>query len=296
MTARLTTIIAVVAGLSVFGPLAGAVDLEELLSRQAEAVYTGEQTVVCNTPDGRTSDVFEVSQAEGVVVSRDAGGVVRAAMVAVDAGWIESGRYDVRDGRSGRFLQRPVEIVEVLEAETIRLRMRFDVTTGVLLASDVFNADGTTYCSTRFVSFEPGQPGLTADVDLAEVVMESVDSFNERALPSVVGGFDRLSVSEGPEPEIAAAYYGDGVFSFTVLNSEKQIEVPELAQVPDSTIEGNRYQRAFSLGSAAIAWTSPEGGFVLVGELPLDLQGRVLADLPRPEEGFFRKLWRGLFD
>lgn len=293
---RAATVVGLTAAL-VVGSVAGAgAQVDELVQLGEDAVFTGEQTVVCNTPDGRSSDLFEVAQSEGVIVSRDSSGVVRAAAVTPASEWSLDGEYRLNDLGRRLFLQRPVELVDVMEGDLLRLRLRFDVATGVLLASDVFNGDGTLYCSTRFVSFSPGQPGIAGRVSRELLDLSPTDDFNGSALPEAIAGFERISVTDGPQDEVVSAYYGDGVFSFTVLNSPRVIDVPELSEAPTVDIEGSDYQRQFELGTVVLSWNTGEGGFVLIGELPLDVQTEVLSDLPIPRRGLFERIWRGLFD
>jgi len=289
---RRVAVVGVTAVLVIAGAAAGAAaQVAELVEQGEQARYSGEQTVVCNTPDGQTSEVFEVAQADGVVVSRDSGGVVRAAAVTRTGGWSLGGKYEVRDRGEELFLQRPVAVVEIMEGDLLRLRLRFDVETGVLLASDVFNGDGSPYCSTRFVVFLPGAAGLAANVDPELLDLSPVGSFNESALPEAIAGFDRISVGQGPREEIVSAYYGDGIFSFTVLNAERVIDIPELAEAPTADIEGHAYRRQFSLSTVVVEWSSDRGGYVLIGDIPLDVQSQVLRALPTPQQGFFDRLW-----
>ncbi len=289
---RRIAVVGITAMVVIAGFAAGAsAQVAELVEQGEQARYSGEQTVVCNTPDGRTSEVFEVAQAEGVAVSRDSAGVMRAAAVTPTGEWNLAGKYEVRDRGDGTFLQRPVAVVEIIEGEILRLRLRFDLETGVLLASDVYNGDGTPYCSTRFVVFVPGDAGLAANVEPELLDLSSVDSFNESALPEEIAGFDRISVGEGPREEIVSAYYGDGIFSFTVLNAERVIDIPELAEAPTAEIEGHSYRRQFTLSTVVVEWSSDEGGYVLIGNIPLDVQSQVLRALPTPSQGFFDRLW-----
>lgn len=290
----------IVFGLSmvlVLGAISAAgAQVDELVQLGETAVFSGEQSVVCNTPDGRSSDIFELAQADGVLVSRDSSGTVRAAAVTPATEWNLEGEYRLEALGRRLFLQRPVEMVEVMEGDLLRLRLRFDVATGVLLASDVFNGDGTLYCSTRFVSFAPGEPGIAGQVNRALLDLSPTDSFNSAALPDVIAGFDRISVSEGPQAEVVSAYYGDGVFSFTVLNSPRVINIPELASAPSVEIDGRDYRRQFELGTVVMSWNSGEGGIALIGELPLDVQTDVVAELPLPRRGLFERIWHNLFD
>ncbi len=164
--------------------------------------------------------------------------------------------------------------------------------------SEIFNGDSSTYCTTRFIEFSlgaAGPAGGVTSVDPAPAIDDPSDEVDGR-LPVELAGFRRIQTTGGPQADVASAFYGDGVFSFTLLNSPRPISVPELAAQPKVTINGHNYQRVFELGRAVYAWNSDRGGYVLVGEIPLDIQERVLAELPDPQSrGFFQRLWAGLF-
>ncbi len=280
--------------------VAAAGEIPEYLERQATAVYSGEQSVVCITPDGRQTEVFEVGQnAAGVTVTRSQSGTVRVGQAARNEAWNPSDAYRAERSRATTLLGRDVEEISISDGDVVRLRLRFDTRTGVLLASDIFNADGSTYCSTRFVSFAEGDPGIAAGEAAPELTApDDLEATGEidRALPSSLAGFDRTRVTEGPQATVVAAFYEDGVFTFTLMNSDNPIAVPELEESGTIEFDGRSYRRAFQLGRAVYAWNSSEGGYVLVGDLPLDVQERILEQLPEPEsQGFFQRLWRGLF-
>ncbi|MDH3308987.1 MAG: hypothetical protein OEO77_15915, partial [Acidimicrobiia bacterium] len=115
-------------------------------------------------------------------------------------------------------------------------------------------------------------------------------------LPIILAGFDRLGITDGPQATVLSAFYGDGVFTFTLMNSVNAIAVPELEEAGTIDFDGNQYRRSFQLGRAVYSWNSTSGGYVLVGDVPIDVQQRILAELPEPaSQGFFQRLWRGLF-
>ena len=272
-------------------------ELTDHLDRHADSLYSGEQTVACNTPDGGTSEVYEVGQSNGLTVARDQAGETRVARVATQVQDLD-GRYTVTAPRMSRFAGRSVDEIDVMEGDTLRLRFVFDVASGALLASDVFNADGSTYCRTRLIDFVPGDAGISAGVTYSEpdgpVLIDDVD---ESSLPAAVGAFERLTVAEGPSDLVTSAYYEDGAFGFTLLHSRKPIAVPELANAPAVELAQGTYQRTYDVGTAVYAWESGRGGYVLAGDLPLDMQLGILEELPAPEPvSVFRRIWRNLFD
>ncbi len=289
---------AVLALLAGSASIAMADEVTDRMDRSVGVVYSGEQSVICDQPDGRHAEVFEVGQNDaGVIVTVDPGGTTRAAkalMLSTDLG----DRYTMRMAEADAVLGRAVDVVEIVDGSQIRVRLSFDTESSVLLMSEIFNGDGSMYCTTRFVAFALGTAGpaegieVVAEVEATEAPIRNVDP----ALPVRLAGFNRLKLTLGSQPDVRSAFYGDGVFTFQLTNSDRPISVPELDRRPRVTIEGHDYQRIFELGRAVYAWNSDLGGYVLVGELPVDVQERVLSELPDPKSrGFFERLWNDLF-
>ncbi len=109
----------VLLGVSVF--LVGSIgvafadELGDHLDRQSQAVYSGDQTVVCDLPDGRRSQVFVVGQnSDGVMVTVDESGTIRSAVSAIATQDL-AGQYEVGASQPGSVLGRPVEVIEIVE-------------------------------------------------------------------------------------------------------------------------------------------------------------------------------------
>jgi hypothetical protein len=273
-------------------------ELQPYLERRVEAEFSGEQTIICYTPDGVLSEITSVQQIEGVRVVADAEGSVQVAQVAVGDDWHLGERYAVEVTERSRFLSRIVDVVEVMEGDLVRVVLYFDRASGALLASDVHNGDGSIYCSSRFVSFENRPPTVSDDLlelAIAPAVGEGVVA-EERVLPNVVAGFSRAEAVAGPAEGVLHAYYEDGMFSFTLFASDRVIEVQELEDAPEISFNGRTYVRVFLPGRVIYSWQTPDGSYVLTGDLPLDLQEEVLDELPAPgRANFFVRFWRGLF-
>ncbi len=104
-----------------------------------------------------------------------------------------------------------------------------------------------------------------------------------------------MDTYDGPENSLVA-YYSDGVFSFTVIASRRAVSIPELEDAPTVEVGDSKYQRHFLPGQVVYSWESKRGGYALIGDLPVDLQEAVLAELPRSgRPGFFVRLWRSWF-
>ena len=291
-----------------------AADLGEYLERATASEYSGEVFVVCDTPDGTVGQFVEVTRSDGELWVRTSGsesvsangelyqraadGTVQAIRIDSSVDWELSEKYAALDAGSARELERPVQIVTIMEGDVERVTLHYDDATGAQLRSEVRNSDRSLYCSSSFVSFSEEPQSIDATVRQATPeAVEVVDfsDIDQEALPARVGGFDRLDVYEGPESS-TVAYYSDGVFSFTVIASRRTVTVPELEDAPVAEVAGKKYQRLFQPGQVVYAWESHVGGYALIGDLPIDLQEAVLLDLPRPgRPGFFVRLWRSWF-
>ena len=288
-------------------------ELDDRLGRSSQAEFSGDQEITCVTPDEELSQVVTVVQADGrlevrgssvtVVVdgrelsSQAIGGATTAVMVPTASPAERADRYQVVIAGQGVELGRTVEVIEVREGDLVRMVFAFDTATGAALRVESRNADGTTYCETRYLSFTAGAPYVpqagegTIEMDEA-VAPGDVDT---GVLPDELSGFRRTDVYRGPEKSMVG-YYSDGVFSFSLLASDRPLAVAELADRPMAEVGGAEYQRAFEPGRVVLVWESPEGGYALVGDLPLDRQAEVLFDLPLPaSRGLLQSLWENLF-
>lgn len=313
---RRSLVISALAIVVVIGPAipAGADDLGEYLERAAASEYSGEVFVICDTPDGTVAQFVEVTRsagqlwvrnnsseavaAKGELYQRASDGTVQATRIDSAADWELSPRYQSFEAGEARELERPVHVVTVMEDEFERVRLHFDDATGALLRSEVRNGDRSVYCSSSFVSFS--ELPRSTDDSMKQTTPETIEvvdfsDVDDRVLPERVAGFNRLDVYQGPESS-TVAYYSDGVFSFTVIASRKVVKILELEDAPVAEVQGAKYQRLFQPGQVVYAWESREGGYALIGDLPLDLQEAVLGELPRPgRPGFFVRLWRSWF-
>lgn len=296
MMVRRTLFVLALAASMVVAPasLVMASEFDEHLVNQGNVAFSGRQSVVCNLPDGRQSDVFEIGQnADGVGVTVDSSGAVRSGRVKAETPL--GAQYRTHEAGTEMILGRAADVVEISDRDVVRMRIAFDVETSVVLRSEILNADGSTYCTTQLIEFSIGDAGVASGVDLASSAAAGGPTPTD-SLPATLAGFALIHTSDGPEPSITSAFYADGMFSFTLLHSRSSITVPELSNTDTVEIGGSEYQRDFELGRAAYSWNSRTGGYVLVGEMPLDKQLEVLSNLPAPESrNLFQRFWDGLF-
>ncbi len=284
--------------------------LTPYLERAAAAEYTAQQIVSCSTPDGPRDSVVQIAHANGVLVAGPSVGegtsieMGGGAVASSDAGGVALGlgasaasrlRYEIGSSTVGVMAGRDVEVVSVVDEEGVqRAEMSFDMATGALLRTLVYNADGSVWCEMSLVEFEPGESGVEGMSERPSD-LEVVPAPDDPRLPATAAGVERLDVYVWSDNGVVG-YYSDGLFSFTILASPRPVSLtgPGVAEVD---VGAGSYARWFGPGTAAYSWYSADGGVAVFGDLPLDLQARVLSDLPQPQaEGMFSRLWRRLFD
>lgn len=279
---------------------AAAQELTDYIDKQAGATYSGDQTVVCVTPEGNVTQVASVSQTAGVRVTEIEDGSLVVSQVGASEPQALAPRYEVTAPRPGSFLGRSVVRYNVLDEGTLRMALTFDDATGALLESETFNLDGSIYCRSRLVTFRDAVTGseLTSEfmVEPQGSPLDEVTAEIEERVPEQIAAFQRVAIFEWPDRDVVTGHYSDGLFSMTLFVSDRAIEVPELEDKEPVELEFGVYQRAFSVGTVVYAWRADSGGYVLIGDLTLDMQDEVLAVLPPPERlGFFGRLWRTIF-
>lgn len=302
------------AALVVFLVMSGAAradSVEDYLRRSAAADFGGRQITTCDTPDGSRTAGLEIAQRDGVTtvrssaegdvqvrmsggsfsVASDEGNVATSAVVSVPA---PEGRYLVTRVESVETLGRDARRISVVDDQGVdRASMTFDAETGALLVARIRNADGSAYCDVRMVEFTENPMRLDMGAETgAEHTLESIDP--PEGFPGSVAGFTRLETFVWDEGGVVG-YYSDGLFSFTLLATERPVVLTD-ASVSATTIDGGDYVRWFGAGQAIYVWDTESGGLALYGDLPLDLQEQVLADLPNPQRiGVLARWWRNLF-
>ena len=284
-------------------------DLEEWLERAANAEYSGRQFTLCDTPDGRRVEIVEVAQRDGFlevragfgssvvsadgIYERSADGTMSVTSVETLAGWKLADRYHVEFGPPDEVLQRPVDVLKVMEGEIPRMELSFDRESGAVLEAEVFNSDLTRYCTSSFLTFEAASDDLAPPAMIAKIIQPAIE--HDERLPATLAGFVLKDAYEGPSDSVTG-FYSDGLFSFTLVVADRRINVQGMGGTILAVIGGSVYDRAFTPGQSFHSWESRFGGRVLLGDLPLDLQESVLSELPRPgRPGFLTRVWRRFF-
>lgn len=286
-------------------------DLGGYLERSAEAEFSGEQLVACETPDGARSSVFNLAQVDGTVVAWEAGDEVPIVAVApglsvtvtgdeVEASVVEgnpvaeSDLYSVGSAREITYLGRPAEEVPLMREGDERVRLVVDSATDVVVRTYTYDGDGSLYCDRRLLSFQLDVSDVPSVVLSAEVEAATpIDSAPEQ-LPETIEGFslvDTYSLDEG-----TLSYYSDGFFSAGVVLTTRPITFSQNDDVVEIDLDSGEYRRSHQAGVATITWVSGAGNMAVIGDLPPDLLDALVSDLPDPvRENFFDRIWNRLF-
>ncbi|MGF1668488.1 MAG: hypothetical protein ACFCVC_19680 [Acidimicrobiia bacterium] len=292
---------------------AWAAPLEPYLDRAGEAEFSGQQVVTCETPTGSRTIAIGLNQIDGTTTARSAAdgstevqmaggtfsvvsddGTVDTSAAVTEA--IPEGLYTVSKVEMVTALGRPAQRVTIVDgAGLIRATVTFDAETGAMLVSRIRNADGSIYCDSRMVEFSESARQVSSRTEgSSQDNLESADLPDGLELPEQVAGFSRIETFTWERGGVVA-YYSDGLFSFTLLATMRPVVLD--SETADAvTIEGGEYVRWFGAGQSIYVWDTEAGGLAMYGDLPLDLQEAVLAELPDPARiGVLARWWRNLF-
>ncbi len=276
-----------------------AQDLGGLLEDAQNAEFEGEQVISCITPDGPRDVIVKIQQSDGLVRISPVGGgeAVAGAGATVPDFSNESGEivgsYEARLKQQTLFLGRAATEYEVFDASGFRrAKMVFDHPTGALMLSEIYNSDGAVYCVTRMIAFSPGASieSSWASTGSPSLVIEE----SERRFPEAVAGFE-LRAEFVWEDGGVLGYFSDGLFSFTLLASERPVTLAA-GDVSRVQTDAGDYLRWYGAGQVMYVWEASDGGYALLGDLPVDLQQSVLDELPAPwQPSLFRRILRNWF-
>jgi hypothetical protein len=278
--------------------MAASTDLAGYFERAARAEFSGDQVLACNTPVGLRDTAARVSQKAGVLyiaagpegaptITAGAGILAvtgpggSATAIEVAAAAKPPVGYQLETVEVVNYLSRSADRVTLTTGGKPRVRLSFDQVTGALLRSETLNSDGTVYCTTRMTTFVPGIPRIPSSS--AGVVQKLVkdNEFSDTVFPDQLAAFQRLDVY-GWNTTGEMAYYSDGFFAFAVYHVSGRFSVTSISDAKEWTGKLGKYWRWFRPGTVTLVWDSNQGGIALHGDLPVDLQAIVLAELPAP--------------
>jgi negative regulator of sigma E activity len=186
---------------------------------------------------------------------------------------------------------RPAVLVEALRADkTLAARFWIDKATGLLLQRQLFSPDGKTMVrATVFTDLEiedseflghlpPMAPG-----GVESVGMSKVDSLRSQgwtcsaALPSDLQLYD---VHQDTSMKSLQFSYSDGLFNVSLFEQRGELDPAAVAgYTAITTAEGARVYQRYGKPSYAM-WSSDGIVYTLVGDLPYDQLGKVVAAFP----------------
>lgn len=282
--------------------------LADYLEDAGDAIYSGKRMVGTSWDGIESVDVIDVQHLGGMasvvsalgdVVAGDGrmyiGGPEDAAISFVLQSRPDLGaRYTIAYGEPTEHLGRPASIVEIMETETLRMRMIVDDSTSAPVATEVYDANGDIFRYSSmvefFVSVDPALAGTDGREYRMVLPVEEVD------LPTDLAGYRLADVYAGPSDGYQA-FYTDGLFSFSVFTTGGRADWSATTDHGQTYVTGDRaYLRVVNPTSVSVLWNGSGLALALVGDLPPDHLDQILAELPIPETGnWFERAWRGIF-
>lgn len=307
MIRRVLVVGAVALGLSAMAAPALAEDLEDYLSKAAEADYAGTQIVITVWEGESTarsiqverigellmvgSDGREVVAGEGKLSSAS-GGVVLSDW---QAGPHLSDRYTTGEAKPTVHLGRQAVAVTVFEGDEPRARIVFDSATWAPVSTEVFDGEGERFRYASFTEFSPAPHRAYEKMTDTGDVYEIVTRIDESALPAAASHYERLDVYRDQDG-VVQAFYGDGLFSFSVFQLRGDQGERRFASARDLVVAGETYRVLINPTDVWVRWMTDGTTYLLVGDLPPDHLEAVLTELPEPSSaGFLARLWRSVF-
>lgn len=291
-------------------PLAGAAagELDDVLVEARGATYTASRLVV-SVWGGQTQVVREfVEHADGMeMVRRDTnwsmvGNGKAATMGDKPAGFsflthqqdAENSRYTINEYDKATHMSRPCRIVEVMEGEVVRATLVVDDRSGALLIQELYNGNGGLYRRTTLSDFRAYRT-YEAPMDGAAVPMEIVMPEESALLSSAVGGYELIDSFNAPGGS-EQGFYSDGLFRFSLFVLPGHTVVSGFEQPMVFVADSGVYDMVPTAQAVRLHWEDGSNQYVLVGDLPPDHLGDVLAELPTPDtRGVWARWWNQLF-
>lgn len=283
-------------------------DLDEYLEKADAATYSGRR-VVRTTWDGvermgfvdveRLGGMAMVSLGQTYMMVGDgkihALGSPQAALSYVhDSSTPVNHDYQVAMGDATTHLGRSAAVMEISENGVLRMRMVVDTGTSAPLETEVFDDEANLFRYSTMVEFSPSAPAMDDYEDEGEYQM--MVPLDEALVPAAAGRYGLIDVYGGPA-DGQQAFYGDGLFTFSLFAIDGRTDINEVAANGRVwSIDGFDYVRIVAAAEVWVLWNAPDSTYALVGDLPPDHLEDVLGDLPRPgQPNWFSRVWARLF-
>jgi hypothetical protein len=285
--------------------------LEQLMEDAGVADFAGRGIVLCTWGADSAAATYSVTRTRGMSVVSGAGADLMTtggiAAFRSGAGWstVEVGewspwalddRYTLAAPEPAERFGRSAEQVTVLEDGRPRATVVFDGATGVPLLTEILDGDGKQFRVAAMIEFGVDAAGRSGgEMPQTERRRSVWASSVAGDLPERAAWYRRVDLYAGPEG-VVHAYYTDGLFSFSVFESDRGPTPEPFKSASEFEAAGHRYLGITEPLSLWVQWHAPDRSYVLVGDLPPDHLDAVLADLPAPgERSPLVRLWRWLF-
>ena len=282
-------------------PVALATDLQDYLTKAADASYGGEQAT-WSTFNGKTE--FNIVTVEHIqsklMVEADGTSQVlsdgRVSTLDSNNGvalshWSTvplADRYVTTSTRTEQRLGRDVAVVTVEEDGRPRADLWFDEKTGAALGSEVYDASGDLFRLSWMLNFDsnPRRIYTVSEPSSYDVVVTSDSS----QLPHSLAGYTRVDTYQGPNNSIHT-FYSDGLFSFSVFQIDGEGASGPFVNADTMKLDSGTYRWILTSSELWVQWSASGETYVLVGDLPPDHLDSVLGELPAASSGN----WNGIF-
>jgi hypothetical protein len=206
---------------------------------------------------------------------------------------IETDRYSIGETRPARHMGRICTVVPVYEGELLRAMLLVDNNTGAPLITETYREDGTLFRRTSLQDFRayrtyeaPSDPAARYEI------LMPVES---DLLPDEIAGYRLLDAFPAPA-DSAQGFYSDGLFTFSLFVFAAGTPLTGLEDPMPFITGTGTYDARPTADDVRITWSGPDNEYVLVGDLPPDHAGDVLAELPAPDaRSVFARWWQRLF-
>lgn len=206
---------------------------------------------------------------------------------------IETDRYSIGDTYPARHMQRNCTVVPVLEGDQLRATLLIDNNTGASLITETYRKDGTLFRRSSLQDFRAYRTyDAPTDRDGQYEIVMPADS---DLLPDELAGYRLVDAFPAPANS-AQGFYSDGLFTFSLFVFPPGTPVTGFEDAMPFVTDAGTYDATPTPDDVRITWSAPDQELVVVGDLPPDHLGDVLAELPAPDSGsVFARWWKRLF-
>ncbi len=284
-----------------------ATTLEEYLEGAAAAEYSGRRISITLWDGESQAGIFRVTHVSQMTVIGTVGdgslvgagkvsdGFDMAVMVPEWSSYAPGSRYQTTEAVKTVRLGRAAELIEIVEDGLVRARLTFDALTRVPLATEIYDGNGRLFRFSAMLEFDPKPELSYADMESMGGVYDVMLPVETASIPHDAGSYARVDTYAGPD-ETIQAFFTDGLFSFSLFEVDSDARLDDFDAASTVEFNGSSYRRRVTPTEIWVTWSAGDVAYVLVGNLPPDHLGKVLADLPVPRQrNLLSRLWRGIF-